>query len=395
MSLPSNLLFTTQIDIEQLVSDSAREGPYIDFKRDLPTAWNEAAKHELLADVTAFANAGGGDLLFGIDEDGNAQAAAIIPLAICNADQEVRRIQDFLLNLVEPRLPGVQVHAVPVNVGDKDGYILIVRIPKSWCGPHRVKTNQHFFVRDGSRKRQLDVPEIRNLFLSSDSQAQRVRDFRTERLGTLLSGESPHRLFDGPLLVMHLLPMQAAQGLVQINPVIYAERRRLPVIGATDVGPARLNLDGALAVRNPTAKGETHGYSQLFRNGFFESTFVITGRADQQGFSLLPSTGIEEYLIQLLRSIRGELEHHGIDCDCAIMLSLLRANEVRLGVREQWQLDEHQTRFDRKTLVIPDVLVPFDLPPEQALKPIFDLLWQAAGFSGSQNYNSTGQRISK
>lgn len=392
MSLPSNLLSTSQVDIEQLIADSAREGPYMDFKRDLPSAWNDSAKHEFLADVTAFANAGGGDLIFGVDEDGDAQAAAITPQAVTNADQEVRRLQDILLNLVEPRLPGVQIHAVQVNASGKDGHVIIVRVPKSWCGPHRVKTNQHFFVRDGLRKRQLDVPEIGNLFLRSENQAQRVRDFRTERLGTLVSGDTPHRLVDGPLLVMHLLPTQAVQGLVQIDPVVYAERRTLPVIGGS-AGRARLNLDGALVVRNPTDKGETHGYSQFFRNGFFESTFVLTGRVDEQGFALLPSSGIEDYLIELLGRFRKELEHLGINCDCAVMLSLLRANEVRLGVRDQWGLEEHQTRFDRKTLILPDVLARFDLTAEQALKPVFDLLWQAAGFKGSLNYSAAGQRM--
>lgn len=59
MSLPSNLLETTQADIERLIADRTQEGPHLDFKRDLPGVWDNSAKHELLADVTAFANSGG------------------------------------------------------------------------------------------------------------------------------------------------------------------------------------------------------------------------------------------------------------------------------------------------------------------------------------------------
>ena len=185
MTLPNDLSSITQAHIEQLVADQTREGPHLDFKRDLPTAWNDAAKHEFLADTTAFANSGGGDLVFGVDEDGQAQASRVMPQVISNVDQEIRRLQDFLLNLAEPRLPGVKVHAVQVSVAGTDGYVIVVRIPQSWAGPHRVRTNQHFFIRDGLRKRQLDVPEIRSLFLRTENQTQKLSDFRTERLGKI------------------------------------------------------------------------------------------------------------------------------------------------------------------------------------------------------------------
>lgn len=390
MTLPENLLATTQAHLEQLVADQTREGPHLDFKRDFPTAWNEAAKHEFLADATAFANSGGGDLIFGVEEDGQAQALAVVPQPIPNADQEIRRLQDFLLNLSEPRLPGVKIHAVQVSVAGIEGYVIVVRIPQSWAGPHRVRTNQHFFIRDGLRKRQLDVPELRSLFLRTENQARRVNDFRTERLGKILSGDAPHQLVDGPVLVAHLVPTQAALGLVQVDPVPYTNQQRLPVIGASG-GMARLNLDGALVVRNETQQGETHGYSQFFRNGFFESTFVLA-RRNEDDRAVLPSLLYEQYLITLLGNFRGELDRLGVNYECAVMLSLLRADEVRFGVRSDWDFDEpHQTLFDRKILVLPDIVARSDATPEQALKPAFDLMWQASGFVGSRNYNASGQ----
>lgn len=389
MRIPSNLVSTTQAHLEQLVADGEREGPHIDFKRDLPGAWNNDAKHEFLADTTAFANAGGGDLIFGVEEDGLAVASALVPQTIANPDQEVRRLQDLLMNLAEPRLPGVQVHAVQISVDGIDGYAIIVRVPQSWAGPHRVKTNQHFFIREGLRKRQLDVPEIRSLFLCSENQSKRVRDFRIERLGAILSGEAPSRLIDGPVLVAHIVPTQAALGLIQVDPVPYTNQRGLPVLGK-DAGMARLNVDGALVVRNEDQNGQTHGYSQFFRSGFFESTFVLSHR-DANGLAILASINYEQNLIALLGRFRGELDRLGIDVECAVMLSLLRANEVKLGVRSDWNiLEPHQTLFDRKTLVLPDVLARSDATPAHALRPVFDLVWQAAGFNGSRNYNAAG-----
>jgi hypothetical protein len=387
--LPANILQTTQADLEQLIAAQAQEGPHLDFKRELPAAWDDRSKVKFMADVTAFANAGGGDIIFGMDENADAQASAVVPQALASADEEVRRLQDFILNLAEPRLPGTQVYALPVSVGGVDGHVVIVRVPQSWAGPHRCRPNLHFYVRDGLRNRQLDVPEIRGLFLRSESQAQRVRDFRTDRLGKILSGEAPHRLAPGPLLVVHFGPTQAALGLVQVNPVPYSTDRRLPVLGTT-AGLSRLNIDGALCVRNPTPEG-THGYSQLFRNGFFEATYVLI-RRNNAGKAHLPSTAYEEHLIALLKAFRGELVHLGIEPEMTVMMSILGADDVQLGVATNHDfLDEHQTLFDRRTVVLPDVLAPGDVAPDLALKPVFDLVWQGAGFPGSRNYNAAGE----
>lgn len=388
MTIPAKLIDTTQEHLERLIADEVQEGPHIDFKRDLPANWDNAAKSEFLADVSAFANAGGGDVVYGVDEDGAGQASSLVPQVVGNINAAVLRMQDLLLHQVEPRIPGVQVFPVPVTVAGTAGHAIIIRAPQSWAGPHRVRLSQHFYVREGRRKRQLDVPEIRGLFLRSESQGQRVRDFRTERLGRILSGEAFYRLVEGPLLVAHLVPVQSMVGLVQIDPVTYAQQRHVPLIGAT-AGWARINIDGALAIRNPDAGG-THGYSQLFRNGALEATKVYPRRPGEQ-FANLPSTAYEQHIIELLRSFRAELVHHGIEAGCTVMLSLLQADKFKLGVRQGLEFfDERQTLFDRSTVLVPDILADAAQSPEHALKPAFDLLWQAAGFERSRNFDAAG-----
>lgn len=388
MTIPAKLTDTTQSHIERLVSEKVQEGPHIDFKRDLPAAWDNSAKSEFLADVSAFANAGGGDVIYGVAEDGNATASAVVPQTHSSIDQEVLRMQDLLLNQVEPRMPGAHVFPVPVTVGATSGHVVVVRVPQSWAGPHRVRLGQHFYIREGQRKRQLDVPELRGLFLRSETQAQRVRDFRAERLGKILSGDAPQKLVDGPVLVAHLIPVQSALGLVQIDTAQYSNQRYVPVLGASS-GWARMNIDGALAIRNIDQGGFTHGYSQLFRNGFLEATKTYPRRGTEERVNF-PSSRYEEDVVALLRTFRAELLHHEVEASCTVMLSLIRADEMRLGVGNNWFLDDHQTLFDRATIVIPDVLAAADVEPATALKPAFDMVWQAAGFTHSGNYDASG-----
>lgn len=301
-----------------------------------------------------------------------------------NPDQEARRLQDILLNGVQPRIPGVQIQPVIVD----GGFVLVVRVPQSWAGPHRVNSNQHFFLREGARKRPLDVPEIRGLFLRSERQAEAVRNFRTERLGKLMAGESPHPLVAGALLVGHFVPTQAALGLVQIDPIPYMLDRALPILGVTIPG-ARVNADGALVVRNPRPEG-THGYSQLFRSGYFETVKVLTYAANER--APLGSLAYEEHFIALVERLRAEYQLLGIGLEMTCMVSIVDADHVEIGLdRWRYNLDDHQGFFDRSTLVLPDVLLPADQTVPQALRRVFDLVWQSAGLIRSFNYNEAGE----
>ncbi len=367
-----------------------QEGPHLDFKRDLPAPWDGSAKHELLADATAFANSGGGDIVYGIDENDAAEASAICPQVLPSVDQEVRRLQDFLLNLAEPRLPGVQVHAVQVTEGGTKGHVLVVRAPQSWAAPHRVKTNQHVYVREGLRKRPLDVPELRALFVRTEGQAQRVRDFRTDRLAKVLTDETPTPLKAGPRLVVHAIPTQAALGLVQIDPVPYSRGASyLPMFGQRSGIAATLNFDGAYAAI-PTRDEQASGYTQLFRQGYFEAVWVLSPFGDVTD-PFLPGVAYEDYLNRFLGQVRGELDRHGLRGDMAVFLALLGADKVVFAGPSDLGFDSRHYRFDRQSLLLPDVLIPGEVSPGRGMRAAYDLMCQAAGMEGSSNYGEDGE----
>lgn len=388
MPLPPKLVDTTQAHLEQLIREREQEGSHVDFKRELPPTWNDREKHELYADVSAFANAGGGDLIYGLDEDAQGQANSLVPQTE-NSNAVALRLLDMLLNGVEPRMPGIQVHPVPVAVNGVNGSVFVIRVPGSWAGPHRVRSNYKFFIREGNRKRELNVPEIRELFVRSENQAQKVRDFRTERLGKLLSEDAPCRLAEGSLWVLHLIPTQSVLGTGSIDPLPYLDFVRLiPAIGGT-ASNVRINLDGALGLRNEV-NGVVHGYTQFFRNGFVEGVYVIAG--NQQAAGVLLGTRYEDQAARFLDCVRTELANAGFHPEVTAMMSLLHADRVMLTYhRNGWGVDGDQGRFDRRTVALPDVLVPAEAPSHEGLKPMFDLVSQAAGMRGSFNFDGHGR----
>ncbi|WP_158219409.1 MULTISPECIES: helix-turn-helix domain-containing protein [unclassified Achromobacter] len=375
--------------LEQLISEQTQEGPNLDLKRQLPTAWDGGAKHELFADVSAFANAGGGDLIYGMEEDDEGRATALVPLQD-NSDETTLRIADLLMTGIEQRIPGMQVQPVPVTDGGVAGTVFVIRVPQSWAGPHRVKSNFKFYIREGNRKREVDVPELRGLFLRTESQAQRIRDFRTQRLGRILTGELPCRLIPGPKWVLHVIPTQAALGIGSLNPLPYLDfTRQIPCLGVEHPGHPRINIDGALGVRNTNSEGLTHGYTQLFRDGFVEAVYTLPSRG---GETFLPGVAYEKYAADFVTRIRTELIYAGYDPEMAILMSLLDADRVELSFnRFNWNVDMSQGFFDRKTVILPEVLISGNEPPLMALKPMFDLVWQAAGMQGSINFDAGGE----
>ncbi|MFP8833458.1 helix-turn-helix domain-containing protein [Hydrogenophaga sp. XSHU_21] len=381
MTLPRVLTQASANNLDAIVATRVAEGPHIEFKRALPGS-DSSGKHELVADVSAFANSTGGDIIFGIDQDDEGRASALMPLT-GSPDEVALRIQDVLMNGVEPRIPGLQVHAITIE----GGFCLVIRVPQSWAGPHRVKTNQHFYIREGARKRQIDIPEIRGLFLRTAEQTRSVRDFRTERVGKIISGDAPQRLTAGPCLIVHLIPTQAALGLVQIDPVEYTHTRAMSYFGGVSAY-AKLNLDGAVVV-GPRASDGVYAYSQQFRNGFFESVQVWNSVLED-GQVNLPSLAYEEQTIRLATHFRAELEHHGVGKELTCMLTLTSAKQLRLGVNRMIFAQDGEGLFDRDVVAIPDVLLPADEDPRSSLKAAFDMVWQSAGYRWSLNYNEDG-----
>src|SRR5207244_6460197 len=100
-------------DIEALVANAVSEGRTVEYKEQLPGGTDDD-KREFLADASSFANAGGGDLIFGVREKRDAAGKptgipeAAVGLAGINADAEKRRLEDMLRAGIDPRIPAVR-----------------------------------------------------------------------------------------------------------------------------------------------------------------------------------------------------------------------------------------------------------------------------------------------
>lgn len=391
MSIKQELATTVQADLELMISAGVQEGQRLDYKQEYPTQWNDKAKHSLAADAVAFANSNGGIIVFGMEQGSNAEALKINPQSILSVDDERLKLHSFLSDLVEPSLPGVETYAVPVHVDGVDGHVILIRIPQSWVVPHRSKMGNNFFIRDGLKNQPIAVPEIRSLFLNSESRTQKLQNFRTERLSKILVGDTPFKLIDGAVLVVHVVPIQAVLGQIAPDIVQYnGLRRGIPIIATSSCAAThKINLDGAVGAR-PLTSGATHGYSLIFRNGLIESTWVQTTN-NPKGIPALPGGLFEGYLKNFVEAAMKEVNHWNVSCEVLVMVSLLRANGMRLAYSGTFSGDESGL-FDRDVLVFPEFEVLSEAGDYMSqMCPMMDVIWQSAGFEKSPNFNTHGE----
>jgi hypothetical protein len=384
----------TKRDIESLIVNEVAEGKTLEYKEELPGS-SDGDKKEFLYDISAFANASGGDILYGIAEkrDVNKKSTGIpgklSGLSGINIDAEIRRLQSCIQDGIAPRIPGIQIR--PVDEFAEP--VIIIRIPKSWNSPHMVtlKGVSHFYSRNSTGKYQLDIDEIRAAFIASESLAQRIKEFRIDRISKLVADETPVSLEVGPKTILHVLPIESLNLGKNVDVTSVAENYDLlKPIQAYNTS-RRYNFDG-IVKHCSTSNELSSAYSQLFRNGVMEAvdvSMLLYGLERR----VMPIEGIEKELIETLENYLKLLKTLGINPPILAALSFLGVRGFTMATpRMRFGLASHP--IDRDNLLMPEVLInSFDESASTILRPSFDTLWQSAGWQRSLCYDDKGNWV--
>lgn len=373
-------------DLQALVDNSVPEGPRIDYKTVLPSATSDDKK-EFLADVSAFANASGGHLLYGIKEEDRV-AIDLVGVEIESVDAELQRLTNMIRMGIEPRLPGVGVEAVPLSSGR---YVFIVEVPRSWVHPHMVsfKATNRFYLRHSIGKAPMSIDEIRSAFARSGSDAERLRQFRRERISNLLDGNTPFQMPpQGINGVLHILPI----GMFRSDSTITIPRN-LAKLSVFPLGAGgcnfRHNFDG-YATYSPSRGEGVESYVQFFRNGALEAAVSWVFDIDpDNGTKWLELPYLESVIVQRLPSYLEAMEHLGVQPPLLVGLSLLETKGSL--IRSSHHRMSRSEPIDQSRLVVPEVMFDsYTVGIASTLRPVFDALWNAGGYSGSPNYDQAG-----
>jgi hypothetical protein len=380
-------------DIDSLVSNEVKEGRTIEYKEELPGG-KDSDKKEFLADVASFANAAGGDLLYGVVEkrDGQGKATGVperVPgLAKINVNSETCRLDSMIQSGIGPRIAGLRIGPI---AGFADGPVILVRIPKSYSAPHMVTFQEwsRFYSRNSGGKYLLDVGELRSAFALSESLPERVRRFRDERLGRIVAGETPFRMPNPSKLVLHILPVMSLSpgttiDLFRLKDQFYG--LPLPCFQYPNK-LCRFNFDGLLTHDTQAEKDSCVAYAQCYRNGAIEfvDAWTLKSCSAEQAFF---ATWVEQVLVASLKEYVSILTALDVMPPVVVMPSVLG---VRRCFIKSGRFGDVNNPIDRDDLFLPDVLVEdFNEDAAKILRPAFDALWQAGGWRRSLNYKDDG-----
>ena len=380
----------TENDLLMLVESQVRESRYIEYKSQLPDN-SEVQRTKFLSGLSAFANSFGGDMVFGIKE-ANGMADVICGIQTPDIDKEILRLEAMLRNNVEPRLSGVTFHPVKLSNGN---YVIVVRVLKSWNAPHRLATNSKFYARNSAGKYPMDVMELRSEFLLADRISSKLKTHRSQRLDEIQNAERdalPIYLSPSPKIVLHLLPLESFSESSDLKslPNDECNESLTPIRGRTGVRSQsrKINIDGLLTY-SLVNDAVCCSYVQLYRTGAIEAAAIVPEMALRN--KTLHNIWFEKEIVESVSAYLIVLEEMKIRPPITVGISLIGFKGFSLGLSDQQKLSnfEEEEVLDRDLLMVPEILLNEYVENVPAvLKPVFDMFWNAFGYSKSLNFDS-------
>lgn len=388
-------------DIELLIENSVPESKTLEYKQELPKK-SDRDRKEFLKDVSSFANASGGDLIFGI-KDGVDQSGIksdvedfILPIENVAADDAIQWCENIIRDSLSPRIL-LQTKAITGWGTDGKGFVLLLRITNSFSSPHMVtfQGGSRFYSRNSAGAYQLDIGELRTEFLATDSQAERITRFRQDRLGKIIADETPVALSSPQRLVLHMIPLASFLNNERVN-LSQSSYASFPPIGGFSSGH-RYNLDGRLTyAQNIAGQNECGVYCQFFFNGAIEAVQadIIHNESGERlngEPGIIASVAYERELVSVITEYLKGYKEVGMLPPVVISLALLGCKGSTLAVSPMKKLRNGPHPIDRDYAVLPDVVIEnLDADVSKEMKPIFDAVWNACGYPHSSNYDDNG-----
>ena len=370
-------------DLVELIKGSVPESLHLEYKRDSYGS-RDAEKRELLKDVSAFANANGGHIVIGIEED-KGVASKLCVIKTDNIDQEVSRIDEIIRTGIEPRVPSCRVRAIPLS--SQSFQVIVIRIPRSWRTPHRVcaQNSNRYWIRNSSGAHEASMDELRTIFTLSDSAIKYAQAFRTERIKLLTD---THSIDGNGRFIFHIIPLSAVSTTTTLDTKnIYEQRMAFqPIAYMGLMGlSTRYNFEGVINVRSA---GANKGYTQLFRNGIVEATLANLIFTPYEGRYVIGGLQFEANFFKVFSNYINGLKTLGIEPPLVLMLSFENVKGAYYStLREKESL---VIPFDRDAICLPECIIEEygdNASYHRAIKPAFDALWNTVGFSESQFFD--------
>jgi schlafen family protein len=181
----------TEQRLLRMIEEQIRETSNLDYKRSAALARTDVSKNELSKDVSAFANAGGGTLIYGIAEDAKRHVPERLDEGIDPSVITKEWLDDVISSSIHRKIDGVRIHVVPLTAERAGRVSYVVEIPQSLRAPHMASDHRHY-KRYNFKSEPMEEYEVRDVARRGIAPQLRVRStFGNIKPGNAFSGELP------------------------------------------------------------------------------------------------------------------------------------------------------------------------------------------------------------
>jgi schlafen family protein len=378
--------------IEQLKARAVREDRTLEFKREL--TFDDKGRFELLKDVSAMANASGGVIVYGVKEGegDDAGVAVALPGLIGSPDDTDNRVDQFLHDGLDERVPGV-LHRTIKRPGG--GFYLVIRVPASHLAPHMVKGSPRFYMRGTTTNQPMDARQIKEVALRVGTALERAKDVVSSRVGALRSrvpGSAPDAATGGAA-VLHVVPLFADPYAFDFtNKAVRQRLEQVKPLSASGpgVGETRYALEGYY--REAPSRQALVKHVLFMRNGAIEFLKLhIWQRAPINERIFYPG-GLEGDIIEAITEASHLAESGLLPMPALVSLELLGIGGSSLRSAHADELIRAPTQLPEIALE-PWLLNEWGAEAELQIRHMFDVMWQAYGQARCGSYDeATGKR---
>lgn len=167
-------------DLEHFVVENVQEDSHLDFKESSAiSVWDKKQRDDITKDVSAFANADGGMLIYGVVEGKSRAEEPVpkfekfdggIPTSITRES-----IENVLTSehYIHKKIDGLKIKTIEAPNSEGSRFYLVIAIPRSYRAPHMHNPSWRYYKRHNFKAEPMEgyeVEDIRNRIVAPQIQ---------------------------------------------------------------------------------------------------------------------------------------------------------------------------------------------------------------------------------
>ena len=225
---------------------------------------------------------------------------------------------------------------------------------------------------------------------NTEDRIKRIEDFRVKQLDKIYSRVSPALLdHNYPKAILHIVPLNACErDHIKIDLESLDGDGRFKPLYSSGWGP--MGREAYSALQYSTYRNHINSLVEVFENGVVEAIKVLSYDPDDKRSI---NTGYERNIVSQLPEYLSLLEQRDIQPPLYVALSFLEIQDWSIWLGPEYGY--FPPVGENKILAKCGILDNFDevKTPDQAarfMRPMFDVLWRAAHWPGSKNFDNEG-----